>query len=703
MIEFFGEILGYIMRFCYSTFNNYGLAIIFFVLISKVILLPISIWVHKNGIKLVKMMPSINILKANYYGDKDRIAEEQAKIYKQEKYNPLASLIPLVIQIVLLMGIVEVIYNPLTYILRLSGDMVDSLIKITGEVTGVDISSSSVQLLVLSVVKNPSYVNEFLKLGSSYTVSEIKSLIESISNLNMEFLGLDLSWIPHEVKGITLIVPFLAAFTSWLQCYTQNKSSVLQSEQGKVNQYGTMIFSVCLSLYLGWFVPTGVALYWVCSILFAIVQMYILNAIINPKKYIDYVKLEESRKMLRDLENLGYNRKKWYKRDPHKKREKADYKRFFSIANKHLVFYSEKSGFYKYYENIIKELIKRSNITIHYVTSDPHDQIFEIAKSCSRIKPYYIGEKRLITLMMKMDADMVVMTMPDLNQFHYKRSYIRKDIEYVYIFHYPLSTHMVLRKGALDYYDTIFCVGEFQFDEIREAEKLYNLPPKNLIAVGYGQLEKLYDSYSRMEQVKREHRKVLIAPSWQTDNILDSCIDDLLKSLLGKGFQVVVRPHPEYVKRYGSRMDAIVKKYSEYQGGDLFFELDFTSNTSIFDSDVVITDWSGTAYEFSFVTKKPSLFINTPPKINNPDYTKISVVPLEISLRDKIGVQVDPQNFNNLAEIIERLIACKDDYSHEIAAIVEKYIANFGRSGEVGSKYIISRLVEKGSKKANVG
>ena len=95
--------------------------------------------------------------------------------------------------------------------------------------------------------------------------------------------------------------------------------------------------------------------------------------------------------------------------------------------------------------------------------------------------------------------------------------------------------------------------------------------------------------------------------TWQESNILDSCLDPLLKSLLGKGWDVRVRPHPEYMKRYKPRMDAIVERW---QGnGDLTFELDFTSNRSIFDSDLLITDWSGTAYEFSFVTLKSAVFI----------------------------------------------------------------------------------------------
>ena len=96
------NILGLIMRFLYNLFGNYGIAIILFTLFSKIVLLPMSIWVQKNSIKMVKMQPDVNKIKINYFGDKDRIAEEQDKLYKKEKYNAFASLIPLIIQILLL-------------------------------------------------------------------------------------------------------------------------------------------------------------------------------------------------------------------------------------------------------------------------------------------------------------------------------------------------------------------------------------------------------------------------------------------------------------------------------------------------------------------------------------------------------------------------------------------------------------------------
>ena len=496
--------------------------------------------------------------------------------------------------------------------------------------------------------------------------------------------------MPINAVGILWLMPLLAGLSSWLLCEIQNRKNVLQHEQGKGNQYGTMILSVGLSLYLGVFVPAGVVIYWITSNILAIVQLLILNRVIDPRKFVDYERLEESKKALEGLKSVGGERTR-----EEKAREKADYKRFFSISNKHLVFYSEGSGFYKYFEKLIDELLRRSNVVIHYVTSDPNDQIFKIAEGNERIQPYYIGERKLITLFMKMDADVVVMTMSDLNNYHYKRSYICKDIRYIYLFHYPLSTHMVLNTGALNHYDEVLCVGEFQFEEIRQAEKLYGTREKKLIACGYGQLEKLYDAYQQMDKTPHTRPQILIAPSWQQDNILDSCIDDMLNSLLGKGYDVIVRPHPEYKKRYGAKLDALVNRWKDYKGDDLRFETDFSGNETIYGSDLCITDWSGTAYEFSFITLKPCAFIDTPPKINNPDYSKITVEPLEFSLRDRIGVRIQMDEVKTMHEKVAGVLSANDRYEEEIRALRDTYIANFGSFGKAAYRAVMDAIKEQ--------
>ena len=620
--ELIGVPLAALLRLCHSALGSYGLAIVLFTLLTKVILLPVSAWLQRNSIALVALTPELNGLKLKYYGDKDTIAEETLVLYKKRGYHPILNTVPMVLQLLLLLG-------------------------------------------VIGAVKTV--------LGDADTV---------------------LTAMPFEAGGWTLCMPLLAGLAALALGLAQNKLNPLQKEQTKAEQWMANGFSVAISLALGAFVSVGVGVYWIASNLLSILQQVLLNLLVNPKKYIDYQALEASRKELAAVEGLDAGASK-----ENKRREKADYKRFFSVAGKHLVFYSEGSGFYKYFKDVIEYLLEKSNLTIHYVTVDPDDQIFKIAESQSRIRAYYIGKTRLITLMMKMDADIVVMTCPDLNNYHLKRSYIRKDIEYIYMFHYPLSTHMVLNTGALDHYDTVFCVGQFQFDEIRAAEKLYNTPEKKLIAAGYGQLEQLHRSFEAMEKVHRDRPRVVLAPSWQSDNILDSCIDPLLTELLGKGFDVVVRPHPEYMKRYKPRMDKIVERWQGHE--DLRFELDFSGNESIFGSDILITDWSGTAYEFSFVTLRRAVFIDTTPKINNPDYRKLGIEPLEFSLRDRVGIRVQPDELEGLAEKLTQLLQNADSAADELLALRQTYIANFGQSGKVGARYILQQLKDRQKEKTS--
>ena len=209
----------------------------------------------------------------------------------------------------------------------------------------------------------------------------------------MDFLGINMCGIPSELGGLYVLSPLLAALSSWLLCMFQNAQNVLQSEQGLWNKYGTMLLAVGISLYLGWFVPIGVALYWVVSNLCAILQTRALKQMITPKKYENYEELEQSRQRLRAIESLQLDAHTPEAKE-NARREKADYKKFFSIENKHLVFFSEKSGYYKYYQDMMAYVLTHSNVVIHYVTNDPNDQIFAIAKETPQIHPYYISMKR---------------------------------------------------------------------------------------------------------------------------------------------------------------------------------------------------------------------------------------------------------------------------------------------------------------------
>ena len=633
MINAIGEVFGWVMYGCFKVVKDYGFSIVVFTLLSKFIMLPISIIVQKNSIKMVKMYPEMNRIKAKYFGSSDLISEEQYQLYKRENYHPMLDLLPVVLQLIILMGVVTVIGNPTDYLLR--------------------------------------------------------TATEQEAGLNMFFLGLDLSVVPSQTGGISIIVPILAALSAWLMCFAQNKANVLQVEQSKVNQISTLLLSVGLSLYLGFFVAAGVGLYWIVGNLLSIVQLYLLNAWINPKKYIDYAELDESKKALDKVKQYSSSNKTGQSKED-AIREKQDYKRFMKYGEKQIVFYSEKNGFYKYFQSVIEIILRKTDIVIHYITSDPKDEVFALANDYFHV--YYIGENKLIVLMMKMEADIVCMTMPDLQKYHIKRSMVKNDIEYVYIDHGIGSVNMMLRKHALDYFDTIFASNDLAYREIRAMEKTYHLKEKNLVKWGSGLIDNMIEAYNQKEKEPNKKKTILIAPSWQDGNLLDLCIDSILEQILKKDYLVILRPHPQYVRHFEEKLLTLAERYKSYDNFEL--QLDFSSNDTVFNADVLMTDWSGIGYEYSFTTLKPTLFINTPMKVMNPDYEEIGVVPFDIEIRDQVGISVETEELSILGDVIDRLLEGKE-YSKEAMAVVrDKYLYNVSKSGPIGADYLIGKLIE---------
>jgi len=629
MFSAIASVLQLIVQPCYELTHNWWVAIALFTVITKVILLPMSLWVQKNSIKMVQIMPELNRLKVKHFGDRETIGEKQNELNKKQGYHPLLSLIPLAIQILILFGLVDVIHS-----------ITDS--------------------------------------GTPGT----------------EFLGL----IPIEDGGITWIMPVLAGLSAVLLGYAQNRINPLQREQSAAEKNMTNGLSIGLSLILGVFVATGMAFYWICSNLTAIAIQALANVMMPPKKYIDYEDLAASRVELDELNALEADRKKkWYQRDPLAKREKADYKRFFNVVGKHIVFYSEGSGFYKYFKGTINYLLDHSNCVIHYITNDPDDQIFGIAEQQPRIKAYYIGEKRAITLMMKMDADLVVTTLGDLDNYYIKRSYVRDDIEYVYMFHHMTSLTLTSTKGEYEHYDTLLCVGPHQVSQARILEDFYGTKPKKLVEAGYDLIDEEIANYERLVaegKTEKDAPVVLIAPSWQEDNILDSCIDDILESLMGRGWRIIVRPHPEYTKRYRPRWEALQARYADVPESQLYFEHDFSSNETIFTSDILITDWSTVFCEFSFSTLKPCIFMDTKMKVGNPDWDKTGIDPEDITLRNRVGKSLEPAKANQIGDMVQDMLASADEWNDAIRQVRSEIISNVGHGAEVSGEYLLEAILK---------
>lgn len=685
-----GALLGIVMGWCYNLVNNYGMAIILFTLFSKFVLLPISIWVQFNSIKMVKMQPALNKIKIDHFGDKDTIAEEIQKLYKKNHYHATASLIPLIVQIVLLLGVVSVIYHPMTYVLHIDKDITERFEEVAIQNdSSINLESNSIQLAVAKQIQSGN-CDAYVALQSEFDNENIEAIVKKVDALKMNFVGFDLSWIPTKDGGASIVVPLIAGFSAWLLSFCQNKMNVLQAAQSKVGNYSTMAVSVGISLYLGFFVPSGVALYWIVSNLLTIVQQYLLNKAINPKKYVDWNELESTRE---ELATYTSNAKKTKADKELIKRCKDDYKKFLELGNKHLVFYSESNGFYKYYAGTIDFILKNTNIPLHYITSDPNDHIFEMAKENDQIKPYYIDSQKLITLMMRMDADVVVMTMPDLETFQIKRSYVRKDVEYIYVPHCTNSLNLTMRDGCVDYFDAILATGKHQREEFEAIQKLHHIENQTIVDAGYPLLDDLYKDYKNMPKSTKDKKTVLIAPSWQKDNIVDSCLNEILDLIKDMDFNIIVRPHPQHVRHMPERMEQLKQKYAENKNIEI--QTDFSSNDTIFQADAIITDWSGIAYEYAFATCKPVLFINTPMKIMNPNYEELGIVPFNIWLREKLGGSVEVDELEKLPDMIRDVLDHQSEYYDTIKKYRDEYDYNFEHSGEASARFIIHEVMKK--------
>lgn len=687
-----GTPLGYVMYFCMNFVKNYGMAIIIFTLISKIVLLPLSLWVQKNSIKMVKIQPELNELNAKYIYDKDKFYDAQIDLYKREKYHTFAGIIPLLIQIPLILGVINVIYNPMQHLLHMDSAVISAFQQKAEMILEEEDLGSSAQLRIIELVNSDEYVGEFLALEPVFPNVDVQKNVNEIRALDMNFLSLDLTAIPLPGFSALWIIPILSGLSSWIMCYLQNKVNVLQIEQGFWGKWGMAIFLTLFSLYFAFVVSAGVGLYWIASNAFAIAQMYLMNAIYNPQKYIDYERLEASKTLLaKAKEQLPKKSRKLFDNSPEHKKENEDYKRFFKVPedDMKIVFYSEGSGFYKYYKDFIDEILATSSYNIHYVTSDFNDAVFKMNNN--RIIPYYIGDTKLISLMMKITADVVVMTMPDLQNFHIKRSLVRSDVKYVYVLHGPDSINLTMRKGSVDHYDVVLCSGPQMVEEIRETEKVYGLPKKKLIKCGYPLIDDMIADYESEAHTENPVKTVLIAPSWQPDNIIDSCIDEILSNLQGSGCKIIVRPHPQHIRHRKEYIDSLKSKYS-YEGSPIEFQLDFSSNSTVFNADLLITDWSGIAFEYSFTTKRPSLFINTPMKIMNEEYQKISIVPSTLTLRSEVGESLDVDKIGEINSVVDHLLNHNREYAEKIAKCLDEYIYHVGESDKVGARIILKQI-----------
>jgi YidC/Oxa1 family membrane protein insertase len=374
--------------------------------------------------------------------------------------------------------------------------------------------------------------------------------------------------------------------------------------------------------------------------------------------------------------------------------EWRSWSRFQDLAQdaRSIVFYAEAKSSWAHFEPLVRELTGKNNRQICYVTSDRIDPILEANNT--NIKSFYIGEGIIRTIFFaELRADILIMTMPDLGTFQIKRSRVHP-VHYIYVFHSMVSAHCVYRKAAFDNYDTIFCVGSHHVEEIRRTEASYDLRQKKLIEYGYPYLDTLMMERSLNRRGEHNHIseeiKVLVAPSWGSGCLIETKGSQLVRLLLDGGFYVTLRPHPMTLRKTPRAVKVIEDKYRG--NANFVLESDISARDSLCTADCLITDWSGIAMEYAFAFMRPVLFIDVARKINNPDHERISVEPLEVKIRQEIGVTISEDRMDEIPSKIEYLCANRSAYVDKIIKQRSNAVFHVGCSGMHGAEYILGLL-----------
>ena len=352
-----------------------------------------------------------------------------------------------------------------------------------------------------------------------------------------------------------------------------------------------------------------------------------------------------------------------------------------------IVFYAENKASMNHFRFLISELTQKRNFQICYITSVKNDPI--LSNNDENIFAFYIGDGVIRTkFFLELKARILIMDMPDLNSFHIKRSKVFP-VHYIYIFHSMFSVHSYLRKGAIDHFDTIFCVGEHHKKEILETEKIYGLKPKKLIDYGFGRLDTLLEERNNFKKEKlNTENLIIIAPTYGDNNLLKICGVKLIETLLDSNFKVLLRPHFRIFKE---SKDVIRIIRDKFQNNNNFLLEEGIIKPEIFHSSrCMISDWSGISLEYAFIFERPIIYIDVPKKELNEEADKISLTPIEVSIREKIGHLVDPDNLTEIPKII--LEINDESRAEQIRDIRLKTVFNIDKSASIGANYIIKIL-----------
>ena len=294
MFEFFASLFGYILAFLYDLINNYGLAIILFTVIIKIVLLPLSIKQQRTLKKSTQLQEKMKVIQFKYKNNPEKMNQEMMELYKSENMSPFSGCLTAIVQLLLLLSVFYLVKSPLTYMEKIPTEDINKYITQLQEEGKIN----SNVYPEIDIIREQQWLKE--KNPDDPNIDRVA--------LQMNFLGLDLSKVPQQnMTDFTVyIIPILYILSSFISIRMTTAMQQKQKEKSKQdvtidgstgkeltvkdeNEIDTVMqtnkmmswMMPIMSISIAFVAPLGLALYWLVNNILMIIERLILNKVIK--------------------------------------------------------------------------------------------------------------------------------------------------------------------------------------------------------------------------------------------------------------------------------------------------------------------------------------------------------------------------------------------------------------------------------------
>lgn len=368
---------------------------------------------------------------------------------------------------------------------------------------------------------------------------------------------------------------------------------------------------------------------------------------------------------------------------------KKDCSGIVDASYKTYVIYNEGNQYWNVFKPVADEFEKRK-IPLMYYTSSKTDPIFD--QKYEFVTSEYIGEGNTAFAKLNMlSAGFVLMTTPGLQVYQLKRSKSVK--HYSHVLHMP-NDATTYRLFGLDYFDSVLLTGDYQKDDIRTLEKNRGINSKDLVTVGCSYLDVLSEKINSIPAEENHVFTVLVSPSWGEVGVLKRFGERLLDPLAATGWKIIVRPHPQSKKSEADMLKRLEERYKDNANVEWDYNRD--NIYSMKKADIMISDFSGIVFDYTFLCNKPVMYVNTDMDLRPYDAYDLNKQLWQFSVLEKMGIKLEEKDFANIKEVIQNA-SDSPELAEQRKIAKETAWMNIGKAGEKIADYMIS-TVEKQSK-----